>query len=62
MEKLENIVVINKYKLSTIDKKIIRSIKNFIIISRFKNDYKFKHWKQKYSIDLLLYSVITLKF
>jgi hypothetical protein len=55
MKKLENIVIINKYKLSAIDKKIIRSIKNFINISKFKNDYKFKHWKQKYSIDLILY-------
>jgi hypothetical protein len=43
MKKLENIIIINKYKLSKIDQKIISSIKNFISTSKFKNDYNFKH-------------------
>jgi len=43
MKYLKNIFIINKYKLSKIDQKIISSIKNFINTSKFKNDYNFKH-------------------
>ena len=60
MKKIENIIIINKYKLSQIDQKIISSIKNFISTSKFKNDYNFKHWKQKYSIDFILAHIIYL--
>ena len=41
MKYLKNIFIINKYKLSKIDQKIISSIKNFIDTSKFKNDYNF---------------------
>ena len=60
MKKIDNIIIINKYKLLRIDKKIIDSIKNFISTSKFKNDYNFKHWKQKYSIDFILAHIIYL--
>jgi len=41
LKKIVNFFIINKYKLSQIDQKIIILIKNFISTYKFKNDYNF---------------------
>ena len=57
------IIISNKYKFTNIDLKLIKSIKNNILNSKFKNDYNFVHWKQKYSLDFILGHIIyVIKF